>query len=259
MRLSVCIEMIFTELPFLDRIAAVAEAGYGAVEFWRWRDKDLEATGRAARQAGVDIAGMVLEMRASLVDPDARDGIVVDAGESIKAARALGCGTLIATTGNERPGVARAEQHAAIVANLRAVAPLAEAAGVIVVLEPLNTLVDHAGYYLTGADEGAEIVREVGSPAVRLLFDIYHQQVTEGNLWARLEMHRELIGHIHVAGVPGRHDPGHGEINYPFLMDGLRAWPYTGSIGLEYRPLGPSRESLLRAAQLLGGSLDPGR
>jgi hydroxypyruvate isomerase len=134
------------------------------------------------------------------------------------------------------------------------VAPHAEAAAITVVVEPLNTLVDHAGYFLTGADEGAAIIRAVDSPAVRLLFDIYHQQVTEGNLSARLEAYRDLVGHIHVAGVPGRRDPGHGEINYPFLMDQLRRWPYEGYVGLEYRPLGGSRNSVVQTAQLLGGT-----
>jgi hydroxypyruvate isomerase len=246
--------MIFTELPFVDRIAAVAEAGYGAYEFWKWRKKDLGAIKQATQRAGIAVSGLVLDTAATLVDPDTHDQLVRDAKETFAVAQELGCRAVIATTGNERAGIARMEQHAALVAGLRAVAPHAEAAGITVVVEPLNTLVDHAGYFLTGADEGAAIIREVDSRAVRLLFDIYHQQVTEGNLSARLEAYRDLVGHIHVAGVPGRRDPGHGEINYPFLMDQLRRWPYEGYVGLEYRPLGESRTSVLQTAQLLGGT-----
>jgi len=253
-KLSVCVEMIFTELPFIDRIAAVAEAGYGAYEFWGWRKKDLGAIKRATQRAGITVSGLVLDTAATLVDPDTHDQLVGDAQETFAVAQELSCRTVIATTGNERRDVARADQHAAVVAGLRAVASYAEAAGITVVVEPLNTLVDHAGYFLTGADEGAALIREVDSPAVRLLFDIYHQQVTEGNLSARLEAYRDLIGHIHIAGVPGWRDPGHGEINYPFLMNQLRSWPYRGYVGLEYRPLGASRESVLQAAQLLGGT-----
>jgi hydroxypyruvate isomerase len=246
--------MIFTELPFVDRIAAAAEAGYGAYEFWKWRKKDLGAIKQATQRAGIAVSGLVLDTAATLVDPDTHDQLVRDAKETFAVAQELGCRAVIATTGNERAGIARMEQHAALVAGLRAVAPHAEAAGITVVVEPLNTLVDHAGYFLTGADEGAAIIREVDSRAVRLLFDIYHQQVTEGNLSARLEAYRDLVGHIHVAGVPGRRDPGHGEINYPFLMDQLRRWPYEGYVGLEYRPLGESRTSVLQTAQLLGGT-----
>jgi hydroxypyruvate isomerase len=254
MKLSVCVEMIFTDLPFTERIAAVAEAGYGAFEFWGWRNKDLPAVKEATRRAQLSVAGIAMDTRGLLVDPATHRQIVADAQQTFAVARDLGCPTVLTTTGNERAGVARAEQHAAIVAGLRAVAPHAEAAGVTVALEPLNLLVDHAGYYLASADEGAAIVREVDSPAVRLLFDIYHQQITEGNITARLDACKDLIGHIHIAGVPGRHEPGSGELNYPFLMERLRAWPYTRYVGLEYRPVGGSRESLRQTAELLGGS-----
>jgi hydroxypyruvate isomerase len=169
-------------------------------------------------------------------------------------ARDLGCPTLFVTSGNERAGSTRQEQHDAIVAGLRAVAPSAEGAGVTIVLEPLNILVDHAGCFLASSDEGAAIVQEMDSPAIRLLFDIYHQQVTEGNVSARLEAYRDLIGHIHIAGVPGRHEPGSGELHYPFLMAQLRAWPYTKYVGLEYKPVGSSRASVLQTADLLGGT-----
>ena len=254
MKLSVCVEMIFADLPIVDRIAAVAEAGYPAFEFWGWRNKDLAALKAATQRAGLAVGGFGLDTRGVLVDPATHDQVVEDTRETLAVARELGCTAIFVTTGDERHGVPRAAQHAAVVAALRAMAPHAEAAGVTLVLEPLNTLVDHAGYFLASADEGAAIVREVASPAVGLLFDIYHQQITEGNLSARLDAYRDLIGHVHIAGVPGRHDPEPGELNYPFLMDRLRAWPYTRYVGLEYRPAGDSRESLQRTAQLLGGT-----
>jgi hydroxypyruvate isomerase len=253
MKLSVCVEMIFKDLPFVDRVAAVADAGYEAYEFWRWREKDLAGIKQATRRADIAVSSMLLDTSASLVDPETHAQLVRDARETFAAAQELGCRTVIATTGNERAGVPREAQHAAVVAGLRAVAPDAEAIGMTVVLEPLNTLVDHPGYFLTSSDEGAQIVREVRSPAVKLLFDIYHQQISEGNLSNRLEAHKDLIGHIHVAGVPGRHDPWTGEVAYPFLMRQLRGWPYIGYVGLEYLALGDARESLLRTAQLLGG------
>jgi hydroxypyruvate isomerase len=103
------------------------------------------------------------------------------------------------------------------------------------VLEPLNQL-DHPGEFLSSSDEGFAIVREVGSPNVRLLFDIYHQQISEGNLTRRIVDNLDLIGHFHVADVPGRHEPGTGEINYEHLFGVLREHGYGGYVGLEYLP-----------------------
>jgi hydroxypyruvate isomerase len=254
MRLSVCVEMIFTELPFVDRIAAVAAAGYSAYEFWGWRQRDLASVGAATRRAGLAVSGLVLDTPARPVDAETHGQLLQAARETFAVAGELGCRTVILQAGNLRNDRSRAEQHTAIIDLLKELAPLAEDAGVIVALEPLNTLVDHPGYFLTSSHEGVEIIRSVGSPAIRLLFDIYHQQVSEGNVSANLEACRHQIGHLHVAGVPGRHEPGFGELHYPFLIDQLRGWPYTGYIGLEYRPTLPSQESLRRTAQLLGGT-----
>ncbi len=131
-----------------------------------------------------------------------------------------------------------------MVACLKTAAPLAEEAGVTLVLEPLNILVDHPGYFLTSSREGFEIVEQVGSPAVKLLYDIYHQQVTEGNLIATITSHIDLIGHFHAADVPGRHEPGTGEINYANVLAAIDEAGYEGFIGLEYAPTVATAESL---------------
>ncbi len=133
-------------------------------------------------------------------------------------------------------GVGKTVVAAAIVAALRAGAPLCEDAGVTMVLEPLNVLVDHAGYYLVTSAEGFQIVDEVGSPAVKLLYDVYHQQITEGNLIATITANVGRIGHLHVADVPGRHEPGTGEINYRNVLRAVEAAGYAGYVGLEYQP-----------------------
>jgi len=136
-------------------------------------------------------------------------------------------------TGNEIPGQTRAEQHARIVAALKAAAPLAEAAGVQLVLEPLNILVNHKGYYLTTTTEAAEIITEVGSPNVHILYDVYHQQITEGNLIDTIRANIRLIGHIHVGDVPGRKQPGTGEINYKNVFQAIRDTGYAGFVVFE--------------------------
>jgi len=112
------------------------------------------------------------------------------------------------------------------------------------VIEPLNVLVDHPGYYLTTSAEGFEILDEVDSPNVKLLYDIYHQQVTEGNLIATITSHIAQIAHFHVADVPGRHEPGTGEINWVNVLRAIDEAGYAGYVGLEYMPTGATVESL---------------
>src|SRR4029077_17233792 len=113
-----------------------------------------------------------------------------------------------------------------------------------VVLEPLNVLVDHAGYYLVTTAEGLEIVDEVASPNVKLLFDIYHQQISEGNVIRNLTENLAKIGHVHAADNPGRHEPGTGELNYAVIFRALDAAGYDGHVGLEYRPSTDPAETL---------------
>lgn len=248
-KLSVCIEMIGRETPFLERIALAAEAGYGAIEFWGWANKDIDAIAQQTQAFNVTVAGMV-GTSGKLVDPNLQDRLVEEVRSSLEVAKRLGCRTLIATTGDELPDVPRAKQHDSVVAGLKKVAPLAEQAGMVLVLEPLNLLVDHQGYYLSTSSEGFDIIRQVDSPAVRLLFDVYHQQVTEGNVTANMLANLDLIGHVHVADVPGRHEPGTGELNYGNICRMLQDAGYDGYVGLEFRPTKSSLEVLREAYQL---------
>jgi hydroxypyruvate isomerase len=147
-----------------------------------------------------------------------------------------GIPTLISTTGPDQDGLDRETQHENIVDVLSRVAPDAEEAGVTLALEPLNTEVDHPGYYLTTSEEGFEIVDEVGSENVTLLYDVYHQQITEGNVIQTVTENVERIGHVHVADVPGRHEPGTGELNYGRIFEALDDVGYDGYVGCEFSP-----------------------
>jgi hydroxypyruvate isomerase len=119
---------------------------------------------------------------------------------------------------------------------LKEAAPIAEGEGIMLLLECLNTLVDHGGYFVVTWQQGVEIVREVDSPAVGLTFDIYHHQVTEGNLISNLTRHIDLVGHLHAADVPGRHEPGTGEINFLNVLGAAKRAGYDGYVGLECVP-----------------------
>lgn len=251
---SACIEMLFAELPFVDRITACAEAGLDAVEFWDWRSKELDAIFERAERDEVTVACFVGNGEGDLCASEAHSEWVVGAVESIEQADKYGVRTLIVTTGNELAGVAREQQHQAIVEGLDAVAPCAEEMDVTLVLEPLNVLVDHAGYYLVTSDEGLEIVAEVDSPKVKLLYDIYHQQVTEGNIIATITANMDKIGHFHCADVPGRYEPGTGEINYANVFGAIAESDYSGYVGLEFRVSASSEDAIAKVLEIAGRS-----
>ena len=252
LKLSVCVEMIFRELPFLERLDRVAAAGYPAFEFWRIADKDVEGIHARQVELGLACATFVGTAGLSLVDPSRRGELLPALEEALEVARRLDCRTMIATTGQALPDVPREAQHASVVAALKELAKPCEDRGVLLVLEPLNVLVDHQGYYLDRSAEAFQIVDEVGSPAVKLLYDAYHQQITEGNLIATITANVARIGHVHVADVPGRHEPGTGEINYRNVFRALDAAGYAGYVGLEYRPQAAAESALAMTRALAG-------
>ena len=243
-KLSVCIEMIFADRPFGERIDCVAQAGLRAFEFWDWPTKDISLINECRQLHNLEVAAFIMEPRGCLVHADADAELRQGVSRSIATAQILGCQNLIVLVGRESSALSRQEQHDHIVHGLRQVAPLAEDAGVTLLIEPLNVVVDHAGFYLSSSQEAFQIIEEVGSPNVKVLFDIYHQQVSEGNLIANMIEHLDLIGYLHVADVPGRHEPGTGEINYANVLRQISEAGYNGYVGLEYRPSGDSFQSL---------------
>lgn len=250
LRLSACIEMIFTERPFLERIDLVAECGLPAFEFWSWRNKDVDGIVAKRKATGLKVSALCVDPGCRLTLPPSKETHVSAVRDTIPVLKKLGSRTMIITVGNEIPRRTRKEQHESIVECLKASSPLAEEAGITMVVEPLNTLVDHGGYYLWSSAEGFEIVREVGSKNVRLLYDIYHQQIMEGNLIANITKNIDLIGHFHVGDVPGRHEPGSGEINYLNVFKAIAKTGYKGYIGLEFRPSKSGEQALKHVKEL---------
>jgi hydroxypyruvate isomerase len=244
---SVCIDAVLGDLSFDDALRIVARAGIGAFEFWGWWDKDL-AQLLAARDAHQLQISACCTKFISLVDPATRTDYLAGLEESIAAAKRLDCETLISQVGDYRPGVPRAEQHACLVQGLRQAAPLLEAADVTLVIEPLNELVDHPGYYLIRSDEAFAVVDEVGSPRVKVVFDIYHQQISEGHLIHNITTNVDKIGHFHAAGNPGRHELSVGELHYPSIFEAIGETAYEGFVGLEYWPVREPIEGLREVA-----------
>ncbi len=247
MKLSVCVEALYGQ-RLLEGIDDTARAGLDAIEFWGWTDKDLEAIAHRAKACGLPVAAMCTR-DFDLTDPSSRQIYLEGVKASIPVARKLGCPTLITQVGMDT-GAPRERQHGSIVAGLRAAAPLLEAEGITLVIEPLNLRVNHPGYYLYGSDEAFDIVKEVASPRIKVLFDIYHQQVTEGDVTQRLLANIEWIGHFHAAGNPGRHELTLGELNYQYILRTIARTGYSGYVGLEYMPAGVPLQGLMDAANL---------
>ena len=251
-KVSVCIEMIYTEYPFLERIRKAAQQGFEAIEFWNWDNKDIYSIREAINKTGIKIAAFQSNLGGILIHPAHRDNFVAGIQKSIEKAQEMGVSTLLLTTDELKgdrsvrfqfPELSPDEKYQSVLEGLKVLAPIAERAHITLALEPLNTYVDHPGYFLNHSEMGFNLIREVGSPQIRLLFDIYHMQVMEGNLINTLTYNLEAIGHVHVADVPGRHQPGTGEINYKNVFIALQQSGYEGYIGLEFAPTIPSEQA----------------
>lgn len=250
MRLCVAIPCFFGGNDFSEAVRQVAALGYDAVETYNWKSLDLDRVKETLDETGVELLS-ICTTEFNLTDPEYREKWVEGIRESCVAARKLGAKRLITQVGRDT-GRPREEQHASIVAGLRAGAPILEEYGITVMIEPLNTLVNHKGYYLWSAVEAFEIVREVNSPSVKVIFDIYHQQVMEGNIIPNIINNLDLIAHLHGAGHPGRNELQYGENNYHVIIDAVEKAGYTGALGLEYKPLLDPIESLKEAKRLFG-------
>ena len=252
MKLCVPLPCFFSRLPFDAAVEKTAALGYGYVEIYDWKQLNLNAAARVLEKSGVTLLSMCTsEFR--LTDPDCRERWLNGLRESCETAAALGVKKLITQVGPDT-GAPREAQRRSVVDGLKAGAEILENAGVTVMIEPLNTKVDHPGYYLTSSAEAFGIVRAVGSPNVKVVFDIYHQQISEGNIIPNVTENLDCIAHLHAAGHPGRHELQSGENDYRNIFAAIDRAGYTGACGLEYTPLLDPAESLTEARKLFGES-----
>lgn len=250
MKFCVSIPCFFRDMDFADAVRLVKKLGYDAVEAWNWTGYDLKSIKEALDETGVEFTDMcTTEFR--MTDPRYREIFLEGLKKSCEAANFLGVKKLITQVGPDT-GAPRAEQHQAIVETLKAAIPILEASDVTIMIEPLNTYVDHKGYYLTTSKEGAEIVREVGHPLVKMVFDIYHQQIMEGNIIPNILEYKDCIAHLHGAGHPGRHEMWMGETDYKNVFAAAEAAGYTGICGMEFFPTMDPVECLKKAREVYG-------
>ncbi|MGD8763860.1 MAG: TIM barrel protein [Desulfobacteraceae bacterium] len=259
MKKSLCIEMLFTEVPFEDRFRLTRETGFEYVEFWSWKDKDIQKIKNLCQIYDLKVASFSGDQAFSMVDENQKHDYVAFVRESIETAKFLKCDHLVIHSNalgengvviHHYDNLSHRQKNTVMFDVLKTLAPIAEETKVTLALEPLNTIVDHAGNFLTSTRAAAELVELVNSPYIKILYDVYHMQIMEGNIINTFKTYIDHIGYIHIADVPGRHEPGTGEINYPNVFKALEKLNYGGIIGFELAPLRDSKEAVRRINQI---------
>ena len=268
-QLSVRVEPLFPGMPLPRQMEKVAEAGYQGFEFGDWRAADPAVITRLRRQLGLECVCIVGNIGVNpkgmgMCDPAERDGFLKEIHASAEAARRFETSRIVVLTGNKISALPREQQHASIVEGLKRahdiVAPLGitmimEVINTLAPVEPLNPKTNHLDYYLNRTPEAFGIVREVGSPFLKILFDLYHIQIMEGNLIETLRANIAAIGHFHVGDVPGRHEPGTGEIHYGNVFKAIQQTGYRDFVAVEYVPAKDAMATLAEVRALAANSL----
>lgn len=250
-KISLMLWTVFNHMPFEQRLEKAAEAGYHNVElvgeFEEWSDADYQNVARKRRELGIqfDATG---GLRRSLTDPAQRDAFLAEVKGILPAMDKLECPALIVLTGNKVPGMSHEAQHASCVEGLKRAADIVEPKGYKILLENIDPE-ENPKYFLTSVAEGFDVIREVDHPHVRFLYDFYHEQISEGNLIEKLEKNVALVDLVHIADVPGRHEPGTGEINYTNIYKKLADLHYDRYVAMEFLPTGDEVTSLRTARE----------
>ena len=253
--LSVMLWTVFTDLPFEERLAKVAEAGYTNVElvgeYGKWTPADFDRANAARKKLGIRFDATA-GLKNGVGNPAQRDALMEELRRALVPMETLGCPAMIMLSGNVVPGLSRQEQHQSCIDSLKKAVSLVE--GKQIDGQPVRLLLEcidpeeNPKYFLQSAAEGMEIVHAVNHPQVQFLYDLFHEQIAEGNLISKLEKNIDIVGLIHVADVPGRHEPGTGEINYANIYRKLAELNYKHVVAMEFKPKGDP-VATLRAAK----------
>jgi hydroxypyruvate isomerase len=242
--------MLFNEFEFLDRFRAARDAGFQSVEYlfpYAHRKEDLaeqlETNGLTQVLHNLPAGNWAAGERGIACHPDRVGEFQDGVGTAIDYAQALGCTRLNCLVGITPVGIDVARVHDTVIRNLQFAASALKRAGIALLIEACNTR-DIPGFFLNRSQQAIELIDAVGSDNLFFQYDIYHMQIMEGNLAPTIERLLHRIRHLQLADNPGRHEPGTGEINYPFLFGFLDRLGYTGWIGCEYKPAGTTLQGL---------------
>lgn len=255
--ISIMLWTVFRDLPFEQRLEKVAEAGYRNVElvgeYAKWSDADFERANAKRKELGLKF-DCTAGLKFGISSPDHREHLLAELGRALPIMERIECPTMIVMSGNRVPGMTREMQHQSCVESLKAAAKIVE--GKTIAGKPVRLLLEtidpeeNAQYYLTQIDEALQVVQEVAHPQVYLLYDFYHEQISAGNLMKKLPESVRKLALVHVADVPGRHEPGTGEINYENILRKLGELNYTGMVAMEFLPSRDPVEKLRAAREM---------
>jgi hydroxypyruvate isomerase len=255
--LSVMLWTVFTNLPFEQRLEKVAEAGYRNVElvgeYKKWSEEDFKAANAKRKELGITF-DCTAGLKHGVSVPSDRQTLLDELRNTLPIMEQIGCPAMILLSGNRVPGMPREVQHQSCIETLKEAAALVESKSING--EPVRLLLEtidpeeNPQYYLTEIIEALEVVQAVGHPQVRLLYDFYHEQIAAGNLIAKLEKSIPHLALVHIADVPGRHEPGTGEINYENIFRKLTELNYKGMVAMEFRPSGDPVTQLRAAREM---------
>ncbi len=251
-KLSVMLWTVFEKLPFEERLEKVAEAGYRNVElvgeYEKWTEEDFRKANNKRRELGITF-DTTAGLEHGVADPRARQAFLSDLRQALKIMEKIECPSIIIMSGDTVPGMSRDVQHASCVESLKRAAEIVEGKNVTLLLENIDPE-ENPNYYLTSVAEGFKIIEKVHHPQVKFLYDFFHEQIAEGNLIEKLEKNIDKVALVHIADVPGRHEPGTGEINYVNIFKKLGQLNYHGYAAMEFLPTGDPVESLRAAREM---------
>jgi hydroxypyruvate isomerase len=257
MKFSVMLWTIFKDLPFEQRLQKVADAGYSNVElvgeYAHWTPDEFDRANAARKKFGISFDATA-GLKHGVANPADREPLLEDLREALVSMEKLDCASIILLSGNVVPGLPREAQHQSCIEGLRAAAKLVEGkqiagAPVRLLLETIDPE-ENPKYFLASAAEAFEIVKAVDHPQVQFLYDFFHEQIAEGNLIEKLENNIEHVAVVHIADVPGRHEPGTGEINFQSIFRKLGQLKYRGTIAMEFHPTGDPVVQLAQAREM---------
>ena len=256
--LSVMLWTVWTDLPFEERLANVTKAGYTNVElvgeYAKWSDADFARANAARKQLGIHFDATA-GLHNGIGNPGLREAFLAELNQALVPMEKLDCPAMIVLSGNAVSGMLRETQHASCIDGLKRAASLIE--GRQIAGQPVRLLLEcidpeeNPHYFLQSAAEAIEIVRAVNHPQVQFLYDLFHEQIAEGNLIEKLEKNIDVIGLIHVADVPGRHEPGTGEINYGNIYRKLAELNYRRFVAMEFKAIGDPVTALRAAREMV--------
>lgn len=239
--------MMFSDLDFYDRISAVHQCGINTIEFWKWTNKDIDKVVDLLNKYNMNLSIFNIDSTNEKLSADLARGILNDGRdedfvkalkESIPVYKKLNAKAMIVLIGDNAP-----YNKENVIKCLNAAKPICEENNVTLIVEPLNDI-DRKNYSMPYANPVFEVLREVNSPNIKMLYDIYHQNMMKDFSMSDIEDNIDLIGHFHIADAPGRHEPGTGQVNYPKIIKQIKELDYSGYLGLEYRATKPDKDTL---------------